>query len=601
MSTFYKYAERNADSYIDWAEVGKDVTTMLSDENKRREDEKAELDRVTKESFDALANGPQGEHEGINQWWLDYADNGSKYLKLQDDLLKSGRLKVRDFVKNRQNLMDGTDQATKLVKSYQDEWADKMAREKDDKNQYLETWATASVEGFADFSRSRLYINPATGAVSVAMMTKKNVDGKDIYTMDDNPTSFMTVNEMQGRIKAKFDKFDVDNALDQYVGSLGENIQLIEDIAKTTGAKTISSVLDPTSKSYNDVAFNFVKAETDALTSLMANPYNISSIMTENIKGKGGKAYDFTQSEDEAKRDKTKIFVYTDPKSGMVTPRPTDEQKADVLEWLRSQARLRYDKKMKVEDVKYKAEYPPIPMQQWQWEAAQENQKLATAANYLSKLYNGTDAEVKSAVDFFNGFSTTSKMSRDKDGISITYADGRTKDISFKTGDKGDKLKTLEDFAVSAAPALLGDNVNITDIKRGLVPTKGISFNQNASYTSTTTPKEDPNTTYGNIVSTKLSGTKQAIKNTEENAIRNLGSIYGDLGFIFESDNKDGKSQITVTAPNKKSATFNVNLSDNDADKSSKIINSFIKANGTKESIQRSIDLTGGGIDYSGK
>jgi hypothetical protein len=597
MSTFYKYAERNADSYIDWAEVGKDVTTMLSDENKRREDEKAELDRVTKESFDALANGPQGEHEGINQWWLDYADNGSKYLKLQDDLLKSGQLKVRDFVKNRQNLMDGTDQATKLVKSYQDEWADKMAREKDDKNQYLETWATASVEGFADFSRSRLYINPATGAVSVAMMTKKNVDGKDIYTMDDNPTSFMTVNEMQGRIKAKFDKFDVDNALDQYVGSLGENIQLIEDIAKTTGAKTISSVLDPTSKSYNDVAFNFVKAETDALTSLMANPYNISSIMTENIKGKGGKAYDFTQSEDEAKRDKNKIFVYTDPKSGMVTPRPTDEQKADVLEWLRGQARLRYDKKMKVEDVKYKAEFAPNQMQYWQYQVGQENQKLATASNYLSKLYNGTDDEVKSAVDFFNGFSTTSKMSRNKDGVTITYADGRTKNISFKAGNK---LKTLEDFAVSAAPALLGDDVNITDIKRGLVPTQGISFNQNASYTSTTLPKEDATTTYGNIVSTKLSGTKQAIKDKEENVTRNLGSIYGDLGFTFMAG-KDEKSQVLVTAPNKKTTIIKVNLNDADADKAAKQLSSFIKANGTKESIERSISLNSGGNGVGSK
>jgi hypothetical protein len=595
MSTFYKYAERNADSYIDWSEIGKNISTMLSDENKRREDEKAELDRVTKEGFDALANGPQGEHEGINQWWLDYADNGSKYLKLQDDLLKSGQLKVRDFVKNRQNLMDGTDQATKLVKNYQDEYSDKMTRLKDHKSQALELWATASVEGFADFSKSRLYINPATGAVSVAMMTKKNVNGKDIYAMDDNPNTFMTVNEMQGRIKAKFDRFDVDKALDDYVGSLGESIQLIEDIAKTTGAKTISSVLDPTSKTYNDVAFNFVNAETDVLKSFMTNPYNMSSIMTENIKGQGGTVYEFTQNEEEAKKDKTKIFVYTDPASGMVTPKPTKEQENDVLEWLRGQARLRYDKKMKVEDVKYKAEFAPNQLQPWQYQVGQEKQKLTVAANYLSKLYSGTDDEVKAAVDFFNGFSTTSKMTRTKDGVSITYTDGRTKDINFKAGDK---LKTLEDFAVSAAPALLGDDVNIIDVKRGLVPTQGRAFNPNAQYTSITTTKQDPFTIYDNIVSSKLDNTKQAVKDKEENVVRNLGSIYGDLGFIFTTES-DNKSQVIVTAPNKATIKIPVNLSDTDAKKAAQELNSFIKANGTTQSIVKGISFNPNGVDYS--
>lgn len=593
MSTFYKYAERNADSYIDWSEIGKDVNKMLSDENKRREDEKAELDRVTKQGFDALANGPQGEHEGINQWWLDFADNGSKYLKLQDDLLKSGQLKVRDFVKNRQNLMDGTDQATKLVKNYQDEYSDKMTRLKDNKSQALELWATASVEGFADFSKSRLYINPATGAVSVAMMTKKNVNGKDIYAMDDNPNTFMTVNEMQGRIKAKFDRFDVDKALDDYVGSLGESIQLIENIAKTTGAKTISSVLDPTSKSYSDVAFNFVNAETEALKSFMTNPYNVSSIMTENIKGKGGTVYEFTQNEEEAKKDKTKIFVYTDPASGMVTPKFTKEQETDVLEWLRGQARLRYDKKMKVEDVKYKAEFAPNQTQFWQYQVGQDKEKLAVEANYLSKLYSGTDAEVKSAVDFFNGLSNEYRMDRTKDGVSIKYADGTTKDIDFKAAGK---LKDLDDFAVSVAPALLGKEVNITDLKRGLVPTQGKEFNSTAEYSSTTTT---PNMKYYDIVSSKLSNAKQAFVNNEEIAAKTLGSLYGDLGFTFMTA-KDNKSQIIVTAPDKKSTIIKVDLGGDDAKKAAEQLDGFIKSHSTKESIQNSISFKSNGVNPNG-
>jgi hypothetical protein len=41
MSTYYKYAERQADSFVNWAEIGKDITDMLKPrqpfENKRRQ------------------------------------------------------------------------------------------------------------------------------------------------------------------------------------------------------------------------------------------------------------------------------------------------------------------------------------------------------------------------------------------------------------------------------------------------------------------------------------------------------------------------------------------------------------------------------------
>jgi len=43
MATYYKYAERSAESQVNWAEVGKDMSDMLKEETRIREEKKAAL------------------------------------------------------------------------------------------------------------------------------------------------------------------------------------------------------------------------------------------------------------------------------------------------------------------------------------------------------------------------------------------------------------------------------------------------------------------------------------------------------------------------------------------------------------------------------
>ena len=46
MATFYKYAERSAESQVNWAEIGKDMTDMLRQEVAVREEKKAAIDEA---------------------------------------------------------------------------------------------------------------------------------------------------------------------------------------------------------------------------------------------------------------------------------------------------------------------------------------------------------------------------------------------------------------------------------------------------------------------------------------------------------------------------------------------------------------------------
>ena len=77
MATYFKYAEREADSYVNWAEIGKSMSDMLKTENQIREDKKSAIDKASREYGEQLANAPQGEHKGLNQWALECLSLGS--------------------------------------------------------------------------------------------------------------------------------------------------------------------------------------------------------------------------------------------------------------------------------------------------------------------------------------------------------------------------------------------------------------------------------------------------------------------------------------------------------------------------------------------
>ena len=199
MATYFGYAEKQADSYINWAAIGKSMSDTLAEEMRIREEKKAAIDNASVEFGQELDKAPQGEHKGMNQWALEYASNAQQARLMQDKLLKSGQLSMKDYMVMRQNVVDGTSQAFDLMKEYQEEYKAKMEAYNKGESSDIEPWLMGEVEGFANFSESSLYINPTNGVVNVGKM----VVGEDgVRRMSDNPNDFATVNSLRNRIKA---------------------------------------------------------------------------------------------------------------------------------------------------------------------------------------------------------------------------------------------------------------------------------------------------------------------------------------------------------------------------------------------------------------
>lgn len=323
MATFYKYAERDVESQVNWAEISKSLTDMLQEKVRIREEKKASIDKATREFADRVANAPIGEDTNANKWTLQYADDVQQAILLQDRLLKSGRLKLKDYNIMRQNINDGTKNMFLLAAEYQDEYARKMERMKSNdpanKSQSLEMWAMASAEGFGKLYKSKAIINPTDYSVNVAL------DGM-------NPKSeIVSVQALKNRIKSDYNYFDVDASNESIAKRLADYVVI--DIDKGTATKTgfIKAVSDAMQRP------GYQTAIEEAIESQIQNPYNISSVLTENIavEATTGKAFDFTTDANAAKANANLILLKTE--NGQLVPQFTDAQRDAVKDFMKGQ------------------------------------------------------------------------------------------------------------------------------------------------------------------------------------------------------------------------------------------------------------------------
>ena len=332
MSTYYKYAERQADSFVNWAEIGKDITDMLKTETTLREQKKSAIDKASRDFGEQLANAPTGEHTGINAWTLTYASDAQQARLLQDRLLKSGGLSVKDYTIMRQNINDGTAQLFNLSKEYQEEFKVKMERMKSadpaTRSQEMETFLMETAEGFANFSKSKPLINPTDFTVSVGIM-EPDPNNQGVLKLTDQVE---TVNYLRNRIKAKYDYFDSNAATDTIAKSLGQYIKAEKDADALNGI--ITTTADATARP------GFTDYLNTKAKSYLENPYNISSILTNDI---GGFTFSFTD-----KSGGNVIFLERDQQSGMVMPVYTDEQKQAALDFVIGETKQKIDYEQKL-------------------------------------------------------------------------------------------------------------------------------------------------------------------------------------------------------------------------------------------------------------
>jgi hypothetical protein len=482
MATYFKYAERNADSFVNWAEIGNNISDTLREEDRIREEKKAAIDKATRDYGEQLANAPQGENLDVNRWTLNFADEAQQARLLQDRLLKSGMLKLKDYNIQRQNLLDGSKNLFNLSKEYQEEYKIKMERMKSadpkTRSQALESYLMSTVEGFANLSESKALINPTDYTVGVGMLKKNPQTGVMEVTGET-----ATVNSLRNRIKGKFDYFDVDDANKSISGRLAEYIKAEIQRGSSTKAGFVITTEDAMKRP------GYQKALDEAIQSYMVTPYNVSSVLTNSIgiEQSTGKAFSFTPSEEEAKKNKNLILIKT--VNNMPVPQFTKEQEEAVKSFMKGQIEQQIKHNEKINPY---AEPRPERATQYELAWARDQKNMRNMGNLIGNLYDGTDDQITAAVDYFNGLSTVGKFSRTPTGIKLTYPNGAAKNVSF-VDENGNPIQK-NNFVRGATSLLIGDDADINLAVQGSLSSKGKTLNTRYSYEGKSeTPKaKDP-------------------------------------------------------------------------------------------------------------
>lgn len=357
MATYYKFAEREADSFVNWAEIGKGLTDMLQEQTKIREEKRAAIDKATRDNLKALSEAPTGAHTGLNTWALEYADNARQAILLQDRLLKSGALKLKDYTVMRQNLNDGTDELFSVIKNFQTAFKEKRDRmisnDPKNKSQAFEMDLMAYTEQFGDFSKSKAMIDPNNFMVNVGIM-EPDPDNQGVMKVGKMiaPSGFLK--KIQDTRVDYFDSSAAAEAASKSFGAFAEST--IQELSRLQGK--VVTIEDVRKRPGYEEAIN------EELNSFFSNPFNMTSVLTNDlVKDKNGRAY---VSNISGKSGNVIKYVF-DPETNFYKPELTAEQEQAARDYMRRKIEQRLDIKIKEDPFNkpqpqvVKAEPTPAP------------------------------------------------------------------------------------------------------------------------------------------------------------------------------------------------------------------------------------------------
>lgn len=506
--TYYNYVQRKVEDQVDWTKIGVDISNMLNDEAKLREETKAEIDKRSQEYGKLIQDSPMGEHKGANEWILDYASQAQEARLLQDRLLKSGALDLRDYNIMRQNIVDDTNSIFSFAEEYNGKYKEVMDRYDNEESAFQEMFEWSLLEGYGNINNTKLYVNPSDYRLYVANLKDGKID----------KTSFQPISALKARSMTRINRFDVNGAATKLADSFAGRLR------QTLGDGMTISVDDITNKpEYKQVVTNFVNG-------VLKDTRNAASVLTDyiGVNPETGMSWDMTIDPKVAKDNPNMILVEpdpADPSSGRLAAKLTDKQKEEVRLALEARVKSAVETKY-LETESTGAEYRA------KRQAGERQQE--EAANMLANLYQGDATDVEAASRYFSGRKDLGvrELERTPDGVLVTYNDGSRKEFPFATQD-GTRL-SIDQWVKSASGLADIADVNTAIEKAGI--DRNAQFNEGAAI-STEVPEQMPSYSEATIMDTsgekmkiiKIPDIVQNIVNEVDNSAKALVRIGNEV------------------------------------------------------------------------
>lgn len=581
MATYYKYAERNAESQVNWAQVGKGISDMLTEEVRLREEKKAAYEQAYQIDTERLVNAPQGTWQDGNATVNNFAHDMMAQQLIDYRLLKSGVMNERDYTLRRENYKSGTNTVFDLQKILQAERAATIEAFQKGDLQALNVSNMADVEAYTDFANSKIEIDPYNPNINMSIYETKMVDGKEVRVIKNTSP----VNVLKGQLLQKIPAFKLNEVVTKDVDALGVDSEFIYEAASVMRAGSITKLIgygaiageyakkdkngNPLYPEFADSIKKFDDAIEQTINGYFANPYNVSSVLTENTGKYSAESY--TVYREEAEKDKTKLLKKLDPMTGLYV---LDKDGPHYKE--QEQEAREYVKKIILGKLDAKREITPTAQTQLQERRPRTEAEMGRAD------------KIKDAENFGRQLGTALKST------NIQERDNAIRYLAQKSGrqvkiDGG--IITVQDIDGQYSSEFnLNDDPN--KISKSLISAFGVDLPEDTilKFSDSTLSGNRTNTSGSvtGIVSPPPPSNVKILIPTDaftEESTEAAESLQESLGseFIVEdltpSELFDTGNQIKITAPNKKTRTFNTGLGRDAAATAKAEVEAWAKAN----------------------
>lgn len=463
----YKYAERDADSYVDWSAVGKNLSDALATEAQNRRDKIQAFENQNVKDIDYLSKAPQGKFKDATDFTNNFAHDAKEMSLINYRLLRAGKMDPRQYTLSRQNLMNGTEQVFDLQETYQKEFDEVMEGVQSNDLQALNIAFMSMVERFGDFTRSKGVINPLDGTVNIGMMALNPKTGVMELTKD-----VMPVSVAKGKLTTRIKTFKVDEAINNSIAAFGDRKEAIYSAANIVKAGTITELtgIGALEKypEFKNTIIEFNKAVDGTIASYFAqNKYNLTSVLTQNVGGYD--ASSFIYDREEAEKNPKKILLKIDPNTKIPVMDESaphfEEQKKEAETWVRTQMMNRLDSERKIGTTSQLNELQPKrAMTEREWDEKDRRDLASNVAEQIAHVVSGNPAQVQSALNYFKAKKIDINRFADRIEISQPVYDangkptGKTNKIPYYFT-KGGKIANPIEFGKSLISGVDADGV----------------------------------------------------------------------------------------------------------------------------------------------
>lgn len=585
MATYYKYAERDADSEINWTQVGKGISDMLAETNRVRQEKKDAIDAATRQFEQDLSNAPQGQNQDINNFTNKYAHNMMSQMRIDEQLLKSGQMKLEKYTLRRQNYVDGTNSLFDLSKLYQDEFKKKMDGVNSGELQALNVFNMGMVEGYADFNNSEAVIDSlGDGRVNIGLYETKIIDGKTVKVLSKN---IAPVNVIRGKILQNVPTFDVEAATDATVKGFGTRKDVLYQAATLSGAGSITELMgpdflatkkDPTTQKIVSDMNDAINDQIDSY--FKQTPYNLTSVLTQNLGKYGSES--FTFDKDEAAKDANKILVKVDANTNMTT---LDEdgpnykaQKEEASAWVKTNMLSKIDQERSIKTTaqnQLQERRPKTAEENARTDMEQDAENFALNTSYI---LTGTDAQKAQGMAYMRsrGADIIANPPGKPAGNYIRTKQGL---VAFESkGDKVAALRGITGALLTATGATFPEDMVVNKAKGKL----GKVFNTKYTGTGATVDIDTES-------AKKVSKVTKVSLFTSQNSAKTAATLKEELGkvpnlkIVAEGGatltNPFGGNKITFTKPGAETLVINSNESGATAERQAENLRNWLTNN----------------------